>query len=172
MRKGFSLINFLALNPLYLYRHSEADVTGCLRSYRKSILHLRISILGRLRDLQYTFSVIYGTLSIASGTETNLCPKKRNVCPIFHEVFDCLFPGLKKRSVNIYGRINNLQTRFPTIPLENDRKRLLSARIWDFKFVLGVRSQKTRGGNCEYRNSYPEMKKSNPDLDIYNPDIR
>ena len=33
--------------------------TGCLRNYRKAILQLRTSVLGRLRDLQYIFAVIY-----------------------------------------------------------------------------------------------------------------
>ena len=38
--------------------------TGCLRNYRKSILLLRLSVLGRLRDFQYMFALIHGTLSI------------------------------------------------------------------------------------------------------------
>ena len=36
--------------------------TGCLRNYRKSILYLHISVLGRLRDLHYIFAVLYGML--------------------------------------------------------------------------------------------------------------
>ena len=37
--------------------------TGCLRNYRKSVLSLRISVLGRFLDLKYIFAVIYGTPS-------------------------------------------------------------------------------------------------------------
>ena len=36
--------------------------TGCLRNCRKSVLQLRTSVLGRLRNLQYIFTVIYKTL--------------------------------------------------------------------------------------------------------------
>ena len=47
--------------------------TGCLRNYRISILLLRLSVLGRLRDLQYIFPVIYRTPSTPTrlhiGTE-------------------------------------------------------------------------------------------------------
>ena len=39
--------------------------TGCLRNYRKSKLQLRTSVLGRLRDLQYIFTVIYETLCLS-----------------------------------------------------------------------------------------------------------
>ena len=35
---------------------------GCPRNYRNSILYLRTSVLGRLRDFQYIFAVIYETL--------------------------------------------------------------------------------------------------------------
>ena len=34
----------------------------CLRNYRKSILQLRTSVLGRLRDLQLIFAITSGTL--------------------------------------------------------------------------------------------------------------
>ena len=34
--------------------------TGCLRNYRKSVLSLRISVLGSLRNLQYIFADRYG----------------------------------------------------------------------------------------------------------------
>ena len=36
---------------------------GCLRKYRKSILQLRTSLSGRLRDLQHILAVIYETRS-------------------------------------------------------------------------------------------------------------
>ena len=44
--------------------------TGCLRNYRKSIQQLRLSILGRLRDFQYIFAVIYEALSSLNATES------------------------------------------------------------------------------------------------------
>ena len=44
--------------------YANVYATGCLVNYRKSILLLRVSVLGRLRDLQYIFAVINGTLSI------------------------------------------------------------------------------------------------------------
>ena len=47
--------------------------TGCLRNSRKSILQLRISVLGRLRDLQYIFAVIYGTLCTICLLSNLLC---------------------------------------------------------------------------------------------------
>ena len=37
--------------------------TGCLRNYRKSILQLRVSVLGTLRALKYIFAVVHGTRS-------------------------------------------------------------------------------------------------------------
>ena len=47
--------------------------TGCLRNYRKSILLLCISTLGRLRDLQFIFALIYRTPSICfSKIKTDL----------------------------------------------------------------------------------------------------
>ena len=53
--------------------------TGCLRNFRKPILLLRVSVLGRMRDLQYVFAVIYGTLStsnvIYDHHKKNLCTK-------------------------------------------------------------------------------------------------
>ena len=43
------------------YLGSTRGVTGCLRNYRK--YKLCTSVLGRLRDLQYIFAVIYETRS-------------------------------------------------------------------------------------------------------------
>ena len=40
--------------------------TGCLRNYRKSILLLLTSVLGRLRDLPYIFAVTYES-SVSPG---------------------------------------------------------------------------------------------------------
>ena len=36
----------------------------CLKNYRKSVLQLRTSVMGRLRDLEYIFAVTYETLCI------------------------------------------------------------------------------------------------------------
>ena len=36
--------------------------TRCLRNYRKSILQLRTSVMGRLRDLQFISAITSGTL--------------------------------------------------------------------------------------------------------------
>ena len=61
MRKGIGIMN----------NHREVipemGHTGCLRNYRKSILYLRTSVLGRLRDLQYIFAITYETLCTFRG---------------------------------------------------------------------------------------------------------
>ena len=45
--------------------------TGCLRNYRKYILYLLTSVLGRLHDLKYIFAVTYETLCTRLIAETS-----------------------------------------------------------------------------------------------------
>ena len=50
---------------------------GASENYRKSMLSLRISLLGRLHDLQYIFALIYG-IRFFSGGEYKFSGKKNS----------------------------------------------------------------------------------------------
>ena len=60
----FKAVNYRFQYLMLISQEGLDYLTGCLRSYCKSILYLRTFVLGRLRGLQYIFAVIYETLCI------------------------------------------------------------------------------------------------------------
>ena len=54
----------VSTNAGYVSAFQARSGTGCPRNYRKYILLLRISVLGRLCNLQYIFAVMNETRSV------------------------------------------------------------------------------------------------------------
>ena len=76
------LNQFLYGYILQILDYSTYVCTGCLRNYRK----LRLSVLGRLRELQYIFAVIYETLCITCWL--NVGGSNMKCFPIFFPIFN------------------------------------------------------------------------------------
>ena len=81
MPQNINTIKMHSVGNIYKYcilllnskvRLTSKHHTGCLRNYRKSILLFRLSVLGRLRDLQYIFAVMYGTPTTNKNQSTEI----------------------------------------------------------------------------------------------------
>ena len=75
------LNQFLYGYILQILDYSTYVCTGCLRNYRK----LRLSVLGRLRELQYIFAVIYETLCIIKDLSRQINVLTHTIVRIFYD---------------------------------------------------------------------------------------